>query len=152
MATGVFGCPLKSGNSNKNEPGVWVDGAVPAIGKACTLVGTDSNGNSIIKPFDGKSLFGFVSANDFNTRSKTLSVQRAGYSVPVFPADGAVFAKIGDPVGVNASGELVPAASAVYVINGELRIITATAIDKTFKPKPAVVIDFELGGAVSTPA
>lgn len=149
MATGIFGCPLKSGNSNKNESGVWVGDAAPTIGKACTLVGKDSNGNNIIAPFNGKSCFGFVSANDFSTRSKTLSVQRAGYSVPVFPATGATFTEIGEAVGLNSAGEVVPAAGATYVINGEVRQVEATALDRTYKAIKAVVIDFEIGGAAT---
>ncbi|EPW7384738.1 TPA: hypothetical protein ACMD15_003399 [Vibrio cholerae] len=143
MAIGVFGSPLKDGKSGKSEAARFSDVTLK-VGHACTFDGFDENGNTKVKPFDGESFFGFVSANDFNKKHKTCSVQRSGYMVPVVK-DGTV--TVNEVVGLDASGRVVDSDTATFIINGSIRIAEGKAVDNAYTEQDCAVIDFELGGA-----
>lgn len=153
MATGVLGNPLVRGKSDIIETAVFDPDSFSNItaGIACTLAGEDEHGNNVIVPFDGSSFFGFIVANDLNTRQSTVSVIRAGFKIPVVPGGTAPTGNVA--VGLDSDGKVVDAAASVFSLNAENRLDkqgqTITALNEKSVAVAAVTIDLDLGGAPS---
>ncbi|CAH9011400.1 conserved hypothetical protein [Vibrio phage 236O40-1] len=131
MSTGILGSPKKRGNLTAILSAVF--NTAPRVGAA---VSPDTNNHGTdqlaVKAFDSTSFSGFAVGNDVNKRGKTIGVIEAGNDIPVRGVTGKTYTP-GAPIGVNAAGEVLPAADAdtVFILNGSVCRASVAAIDET---------------------